>query len=525
MLPSPAQVILEAVRLSVDADIQGLRRLVACCPETLSLQLVLRLLLSYLPESLEPSRYTEFLQDLAAANISAIDEPGSPDWSQNDRSEEEARRQVRKLHLLPLSDPLLSDLSSLDAFTQFLLARAYRIDAETGSLPLVQELLEPFLDHSEYLRTWAVSTLLPLLRFDYEYYPHRVPPYSLDAFERLQGQTAVNALLSGAAQRSDRIQSSEIGRDLRGLVGPWICGENIRKRRKLNSTQENKSNQGSVDEIQTTIIDTPNLGWLHVNQWLLNLAIRDFSQSVRVVEQWDGPGDVDYGGWDSNSKVTDEAEVQATKLLYTQAALATIYATNDTSPQTFIGIYAILRRITQLINLHSLPDFENDTTSYPGDLSSALFDKVSWSHMSHENLLNDSNPITLPSNGSVGLAYSLLLSGRTLESMGHTLAYKKIANLSLFGSAIDQRIELGRVLYTLQASRLTDEKSWAEIRQKLLWLRCWNYASNAKQESYKGSPQGVFRHVDEVEFEVDILQAFLISTCKPLTNYHHFDLF
>ena len=520
MIQSSAQIILEAVRLSTDADIHALRRLTACYPHTLGLELILRLLLSYLPESTQPRQYIGLLQDLRGANISAIDEPALSDWVKDDTSEEDTRRQVRTLHLLPLSDPFPLDAAPLDTFTRFLLLRARQIEAETGSLLLVQELIEPFLDHSEYLRTWAISIILPLLRLDYEYHSNRVPPCSLDSFEKLQGRIAIDTLLSGAAQRSDGNQSLAVGRDLRGLVGPWMYGENKRKRRKLVDTEGNKQDHISLpaNQFQLSNLDVSDLGWAEVNEWLLDLSTRDFRQSTYVIEQWGGPDDVDYGGWDGGSPMIDGAEVRKPKLLYMQAALATIYATNNVSSQTLESVHTVLRQVARLVELPTLPDLDDSTTPYLDNFPSAFHEKVTQSHMLRENLLNPSNPITSPSSGSVQLAYLIMASARILQSLGYSLAYRRVANLALFETSIEQRTELGKIFYTLQASRLTDERKWAQTRQKLLWLQRWNNSSDARKESLDVQTQGVFHHVNRVDFEVDILQAFLIATCKSTPN-------
>ena len=162
-----------------------------------------------------------------------------------DIDDEQAKRKVRQLKLLETRPPTFPPHAPKNILTRFLCHRAYRIDAETGLLNLVPQLVEPFLERDEYLRTWYISIVLPVLRYEFEYYPEdESRPMSLSDFEKLEGKDGVDFLLRKSAE-SEGIktalgssQKTELARDIRGLVGPWMYGQTERKRRKLEHSAE-----------------------------------------------------------------------------------------------------------------------------------------------------------------------------------------------------------------------------------------------------------------------------------------------
>ena len=518
---SPARILLQAIRFVTDIDIQALQHLTACHLDVLTVELVLRIILSYLPESTDPKLYTGFLQDLIDHNLNSLDDTRLGNTVHDTVSEKEARRQVRALHLLPLSNSLLLDLDLTDNFTRFLLIRAHRIDAETGSLPLVQTLLEPFLDHSEHLRTWVISILLPLLRLEYEYYPHLIRSYTLTEFEKLEGEGAITLLLSAAVQQDEDGRGLNFSRDIKGLVGPWMYGETRRKRRKLEIEGRNEENPTPPHKIKTipSVLEVRSTGWANVNDWILNQSVRNYERAVHIMENWDGPGDVDYGGWDDEGEKVDGISMEKSALLYAQTGLATMYATSNASFQVIEGMYTILSRITQLLDLPSPPSLQfEDAASNLHGISVEYFETLYPSHISQTALLLDSNPITRPSKLSAKLSFLILLSARILHSLNYPLNYKKIASLSLFGNSEDQRTELKKILHAVAASRTMDEKSWAGMRPRLLWLRGWNYNTGTTAQVNLDLSHGLFHNVNGSDFETEILEALLNSGC---TNHCH----
>lgn len=507
--PEVAHLILEAVQLTLDAAIAPLHELTTRHAGILTLELILRILLTFLPESTDPSLYTDFLHDVLKSPSKIVDETLSyePQISDN-----EAIRRVRKLHLLPLADPQYVYEDSVDPFTLFLLHQARRIDAETGSLPCLLRLIQPFLSHSEYLRTWAISTLLPLLRLDYEYYPYDGPTYSLEAFEALAGNNAIDSLLSEAAQKSNEETKSKLGRDLRGLVGPWMYGANTRKRRKLDPSRVKTSSavQAQVDRGHDNDgMAQTSSGWAHVNEWLLELSLRDFPRAVEALSQWDGPRDVDYGQWDDDLQPVEEAELQNMTAQYAQAGLAVVYTANDCSASTLKGSLQILHRVAKLMDLHAPPPLTAQTPSENAEISIEFFDTLSRTHLLHNSLLRARNPFTTPTDLSIRLSYLLIESGCILENLGSSLSCKTLAEQSLFGSEADQTAELRKLLYHLQG-KAKDQEKWNLALYQIRWLRDWNCEKKAVEQESPSSA-GVFCKVKKIDMENELLNALLHS--------------
>lgn len=513
---SKAYVILEAVRLSSNASISALQQLIARHSEILKLELVLRILLTYLPESTEPDTYVDFLLKLSHGDFVAFLDDAEDSYSiQHEISELQARQRVRQLHLLPIADPQHSYDESIDLFTLFLLHRASRIDAETGFIPLVAQFVEPFLDRSIYLRTWAVSTLLPMLRLDYEYYPNGGPAYSLEAFEQLSGSTAVQTLLSKAAQRRKE-ESSSIGRDLRGLVGPWMYGQNANKRRKIDTRCRRRSSVGVQANVEGNPADAEvevSSGWADVNDWLLELATRDHIQAMEAIEQWDGPGDVDFGGWGTQLEKLDDETSNVLQSRYGQAALSAVYATNSSILETVVGSHRILRKVAKLLDLRLPPDLESLDSASVDDISADYLDALSPSNVLHNMLLRADNPLTNPTNAAVLFPYCLLASAYILQSHGHSKTCRSLLDLVVFCDEPDQLAELRRFLHTIQSNNRS-QQSWDAIRHQVLKLHNWRYRATGTGKPTAKESVGLFCRVPLAVVENELLKAMLASSCK-----------
>ena len=511
-----AHLILAAVRHASNADIPALRQLLEW-PDALKLELTLRILLTFLPEGTEPALYVDFLHELADAqsNSNANIAPSFPELPGLDISEDEARLRVRRLRLTPLLNPKAQYDQETDPLTLFLLHQAHKIDSETGSLDLVCQLLEPFINHSEVLRTWMTSNLLPLLRLDYEYYPESPTSQSLEDFERLDGSLAIQSLLSKAAQQDDGKDAREIGRDLRGLVGPWMYGETTRKRRKLSHEKRRQSLTAGTRATQ----DKPSAeeeslsnGWSHVNEWLLDLALRDFSRAVDAMTQWDGPPDVDYGDWGAELQPGDREEMRMQTKRYSQAGLAVLYAANERSLETIIGSHRVLVQTARLVDLDEPPDLKRSDELITSGISREYLESLSAAHLFYNALLQPQNPLTNPTSSAVSFYNLILASCYKLLNLGNIKTSRSVAELILFGTEADQVAELKRTLYAFKAERM-DEKLWASIRRQMLWLQNWEHQPNEV-----GGPRGVFSKVAKTELEIEMLRAMLEGGCYSLAE-------
>jgi len=510
MAPSRAHTILEAVRLTSNSEIPPLRQLLSQWPEDLKLDLFLRILLTYLPEGTDPESYVQLLQDVSIRPSSSGNEldPKFQPVIATKISENEAIQRVRRLRLTPLASSQFPLDQTIDPFTLFLVHQAHRIDSSTGSLSVVSQLLEPFVDHSDVLRTWMISALLPLLRLNYEYYPHSASSYSLNEFENLEERNAVQTLLSKAAEKNTSEEKVLVGRDLRGLVGPWMKGETSRKRRKLD---HNRRKSQSASRLSVSEKEQERDDWSLVNDWILDLAIRDFPRAVDAISQWQGPEDVDYGEWGNMSLPTDPASRRGATARYAQAGLGTVYATHDASLEAIIGSHQILMQAAHLTDIEELPDLKRSDHPIKSGIPRDYLEDISPVHLLHNDILRSTNPLTTPNSHSSSHLNIILASCYKLLNLGNTLSSKRVTELSLFGTFSDQMAELRRTLYRLKGEKM-DERVWASVRRQILWLRNWEDQSDEMTEE----PRGIFSRIPILELETELLRAMLDGGCYSL---------
>ncbi|KZF22162.1 secretory pathway Sec39 [Xylona heveae TC161] len=505
---SEAQAVLLAAHLASESEVTSFWALANSHSQFLPKELLLRLLLTYLPESTSPSNFCWLIQRLVTEEVDSSSEGSFDATPVKGLTESQSRKRVQRLQLLPLACPSYALDDSVDLITRFLICRIHRIDSETGLLAQVPQLLEPFLHHSDELRCWFISRVLPLLRLSYEYYPESYTVFSLSEFEKLSGETAVHNLLSKCGETGAH---ENIGRDLRNLVGPWMYGSGKNKRRKLNAEHHEDKNNGRPYE---PLNDADGAEWKFVFEWLLSTARTTFSLAVDAVQGWDGPGDVDCGGYNEGLGYLDESVQQSLELQYAQTALASVYATDEASPAALEGAYHILVRITELMQLDVPPEVFSPHSSLSrfGDLAGSIRD---WSTMLllQNALLQPKNPLTTPEKNSIKFMEAVLSSANILTKLGETLSLRAIAELILSKSKDQQKKKLQKVLHNLSAGPKRDEGEWAQIVQDLRWLWGWG-TEDASQAGYPG--QGVFGNVEINFLEREILKLLISKNCNEL---------
>lgn len=500
---SAAHALLLATQLCASSNVAGLQQLQSRFPTTLNLERLLRIILTFLPESTEPQRYTPVLQVVADGTPTESPEENIDVSSVQTLSDDVARKRVQKLHLLPLRyRDGEEDDNSTDPLTQFLIHRAHRIDTETGLQTLVLDLLLPFYQRSETLRTWLISILLPLLRLNYEYYPNRDETTSVEVLESMDDQTAINFLLSMANPGGDK---TDLTKNLRGLVGPWMYGSGRSKRRKLNL--EARRNSISTSQEETTSQGTNISGWQEVNEWLLSRSLVDYNRVVGAFVNWNGPEDVDLGGYEKENASLQGDEGATLRKRYGQAGLAVVYANTDSSRRALEGSFQVLSSVARLLKIEehlikstggALPDLKFNI----GSISS-----TSKASLLQNSLLTPSNPLTIPTTQSVSFLSALLLSLRTLGELGHPISCKTAANLCLHSNDETQLLELRNVVETM-AKQGRSGLDWRKVREQLLWLRDWQRPpteDNVQGREY----HGLFWRVSRDVMETEVLKAML----------------
>ena len=496
-VPGAAQIILHAVECAATAQLPALQRLVHDHPIIFQPELVLRIILTYLPESTPPDSYRELLQGLSIGQVTTSSLAFPPQVARLDRqtSDDEARLRVQKLHLLPLADPR-DDKNGIEGFFEhFLIHRARRIDDEVGDLSLVQQFLLPFWKVGSYLHAWIIGYILPLFRLNYEYYPEGGQKCSVSDFERLDGRAAIELLMGNAVSATGE-HVYEMGRDLRGLLGPWISGSSAIKRR----------------------IDASYNGWDSVNEWMLDLASKDFSRAVDALDQWDGPGDIDFGdlalGIEGRTlEGLSQEETAKHSRRYAQTGLAVIYLLEDISPEVLAGSHRVLRKVALLTGTPKPADIRARTLNNGDPIPAEFLDSLSRANLLPNSLLDRTNSFTFPCQHAITLAWLLLSSCDSMSRLNHPMSCRALAVLSLFDNGGSQMAFLRKILCNVQVNA-GDDGRWLDITTRILDLSDLNREED-HSDNYNGDCAiGPFCQVPVVEREKELLGGMLRTGCK-----------
>ncbi|KAI9721884.1 MAG: hypothetical protein M1828_004979 [Chrysothrix sp. TS-e1954] len=566
---SPAQTILLATSLASESDISGLWNLVRLNQGLLVPELVLRILLSYLPETLEPSSYTSFLTELLSPKLSDLNPDAFIDCSSvSHLSKDEAHEALHKQRLLHLR-PSGTNIRSLrdapdDIVVQFLIHRAHRIDIETGAQTLLPSLLTPFLDISIYLRTWFLSTVLPLLRFDYEYH-NDATRRSLASFEVLNGADGIELLMSKSQNESmeHRATPESLGRDVRGIIGPWTYGNSQRKRRKLdldavdedlphnreqdlvakdgdrvtcqvegcnevltNTSQWRKHARKVHAEFISNVAQGVSKGKLHVGkatddldpengdcdwrlffQWLVTTAVNDFALVAGIIENWDGPHDVDFGGYlpELTNGPKDSAEGLELRRQYCQTAFASIYATDSHTADTIEGAHGILVRLAELLDFEPPPGLATSIDLLPRiERHADLLNDLPATLCQLDALLRPDQPLTRPKLETFSLLQILVYSAYQLRSLGCDMSIMKAAKLRFYSDESEQLGVARNILAGVASGKPTDDQQWVYVRDRLLWLWSWGIPKTAETPTHS---HGILGRISRKTLEIEILKA------------------
>ena len=494
---SPSKVILDAVQFAAEAEIGHFGRLVAQNASILTRQLSLRILLSYLPESTPPSNYSDLLRDLAEGRSPVSSSSNLPQPSK-DLNEAVARARVKALQLQSLTSDVL-DNHSASELDKFIISRARKIESELGSITLVQQLVQPFVQQSQSLKDWTISILIPLTRLDYDYYPQQSRAFTLHSFEQLHGRMGVEALLERVVEHKNR-GKGYCGRDLKNIVGPWIYGEACRNSRE---GARDKPAHSDTTKIEPQMEDSLSLCWVNVYEWLLEKANVDFSLVLEFFQEWGGPRDVDYGGIIENA--AEDQKIVLAEKEYAQLGLAIFYRNPHSEIKATENTFSILTKVANLTGLLPPPNAATfDMNSFLSSLTSEYLATVSTVHLLPTELLDPSNLLVAPSSDALELAFIISASIQLLDSLSHPLAPATVVNLSLFASQTDQQETFRRTIRSASSRSSANDKTWAEMRQKFLWLRAWQASGEPPLARH-----GLFAQIERNEFEIEILKALV----------------
>ncbi|KKY24793.1 putative protein transport protein [Phaeomoniella chlamydospora] len=493
---SDAHIILLAINLCTTGQLESLQTLANRVPDTLVDELLLRILLTFLPGSVEPAAYLPLLHFLASGR-SGNEPTATPDLSSVvSLKAADAQQQVERLNLCPLQAHELDDSEANDPIAIFILRRASQIDQETRDLPTILQLVDPFIERVPFLRQWLISVILPLIRSDYEFYPNTPLALPIKDFEALDDRAAVQTLLR---TKNKSLGISHVTRDLRCLVGPWMYGNCESKRRKLSHT-------GRRASVVATSLPDGLSGWDHVNDWLLNKSKEDLKLAEDAYLNWNGPGDIDLGGYaDFSDDYT--RSVHSSQFEYARLGLGIVYSANETSQGAISRYLRILERAKQLSGMEINP--EVTSRGLPRLRTSfTTLSSISRASLFHNIMLSPSNDLTKPSLESLIFLEGILVSVRILKQLSMPMTCKQVAELALFANEDAQKQELHRLLQGV-AKIHKSNVDWNEIDDQICWLRTWGNAQPSNQDE---DVRTTFGRINERFIEMELLDALLTAS-------------
>ncbi|RDW83291.1 hypothetical protein BP5796_04782 [Coleophoma crateriformis] len=518
--PPRAKIVLLAVQLTRKSDLQGLRSLIAKSRKVLNNELVLRILLSHLPETLEPSNYVPLIEDLAAGQLADVSTDTIDLSSLNDLSDAEASKKVKKLHLTSLAWVGAPTEIADDPFVLFVMHRALRIDKNTGLLVQLPGLLTPFLGRSAYLRTWTITTVLPMVRFYYEYHPQDGPALTIPQFEELS-EIAGIALLLSRTGKENLLQADgtkTVGRDVRGLVGPWLYGNSRLKRKPLQATALDTQ----ADSSPAVELEGNHTGWEETFRWIATQATSSWETAVEAIEEWDGPVDLDLGGLEDGNAWFDDDKQQSLERRYAQAALAAAYLISEASNQALTGVHRILDRIIALLDLDRIPHI-SAAAALLAPVPSFERDILSEKNTKYlrNQLLDEVNILTQPKEDSIQFLHALLISAYLVTRAGLKCSVRRAGELVLLQDEREQKAEFRRLMYSIGDGPKADDKYWIKTRNEILWLHGWGAEELTEDTSTQG--RGIFGLVSKFFIETEILKILLANTRYELARSIYVD--
>ncbi len=532
---SAAKATLLTIHYASEGNIKALHSFTPTRLDVLQPELILRILLTYLPESIEPAEYTTYVGEVSSRLYLDIErEDVDVDISPAKAlDEEQAEKKVKKLKLMEIKPPSFPPHAPTDLLTRFLCQRAYRIDSETGLLNLVPQLIEPFLDRNDFIRTWYVSVILPLMRLEFEYYSaDNTEPPSLTGFEKLEGKEGVDFLLQNVSapkpgsKRSAEPAQRDAARDIKGLVGPWMYGHTERKRRKMGPQEGQYGRDDDTAELNNRMrkISLTGVGeedktghdWEYVYSWMVVQAREDFPTIAETVEEWDGPGDVDLGGFDSRDARSYLDEDTQTKLesQYAQAVFATCYAVQTDTEETVRGAHGILVRLAALLDFVPPPDLATSVDSLPKTERQAahLEASTTTADLEPDALLKPEHALTTPRFETYMLLQMMVYTSYQFIGLGYPISLVNAAKLHFYASPDEQLAMLKKLLHVLgkNGSR-KDDAQWTADRAKLIWL--WNWGIDSGDDTATNGA-GVLGKINKTTFEEEMLSCFTETSCK-----------
>lgn len=495
---SPAKLVLLAVEYAKQSDVDSLHQLVIRNDTVFQTELVLRILLTFLPETTPPHAYTKLLQALDNKDAQQETEHSTLPTVEalEGITDEQAAQRVRKLRLRKLSGPESTAGDGKDSLTTFMFQRSYALDEEAGMLNHVTDLLIPFVGHAPAIRTWLASTVIPLCRRNLEYRSQGAIS-TLREFQELPDRAAVGYLLSPLGLEGHE----NLGRDLRVLLSPWIYADS-----RWTSDDE----KGGAPSL-----DCP--GWEEFRGWLVRQSSKSWLISSGAVKQWDGPQDVDFG---SGIRLElDNSRLQHLEKSYVRAILASVTSITEPSLDALNGAWEMLAKARTLIGLEAPHGLQETVDRLPGSVFLSTEHPNSSkpaSALLRNDLLDSQNVLTEPSEAAIEFLQMLTLTAYLLTRLGISCTLKTAGDLVLRRDSREQKAQLVKLIrLAANQSPKSDDDYWKRVRNEVLWLHSPGAEGTSTSDN---DGRGAFGTISRHDVEAELLKAML-SQSRTLIDF------
>ncbi len=235
----------------------------------------------------------------------------------------------------------------------------------------------------------------------------------------------------------------------------------------------------------------------------------DHKLMSKAIVEWDGPEDVDLGGYASLETNNPNEDLT---LRYGQAALATIYAAEGASEKLVEDCWRTLERVTTLSQvgrplnrppIGALPSI----SAFPESVIDS-----SRADLLHHALLRPENNLSMPSEHTLEFLTGMLCSLGILYEWQSLLSPRAAVEMCLFGTEQRQQQELQRLLQQLTRTQGSDA-DWRFIRKQLHWLQAWKaHSVEPIADPAKGfSRRAILWRVEPEYLEKAFLNALLTA--------------
>jgi hypothetical protein len=503
--------LLLAVHYAYECDFNSLRTLSSSRQHVLPPELLLRCILTFVPDTCPPEQYISLIDDISHDKLTNLDDLGDVSLEVVENlSNAKASKRVKDVHLLPLPHPSFPVEDYPETLVQFIIHRSHQIDENTGLLSLVSQLILPFVERYSSLKLWYISCVLPLLRVD-EHYPQAEKSHTLSEIEVASDAEGPLIWLQRHTTAKDtedhaKLQSNLLW-DLKNLLGPWLYGAQERQKRRIarrrisTIDEDGKALKHPTDNSTFSHVAS----WNHTLEYLVQIASKDFRESSTIFEEWGGPVDIDLDGWVDQERIQPMTR-KALLNRYCQTILAAIYRTEKRDNETISSAYRLVIRVSYLLELNLPPSLEaqlEDLGSLPAPSPSAPLTKSS---LDPDKLLDEHNILTVANEQSLLLARRVILTTKILTDFGHAMPISNVLTIRFFFDEEDQSSLLHQIIHFLSANPKISRSEWPSIRRKLLWL--WGWGGETSKD---GVGYGVFGKMKKTTLEKDILEGLVSS--------------